>query len=326
MSKRAFVTGATGFLGLNLVHDLCQGGWEVTALHRKSSDCTYLDRFPVSKVEGEITDGPRLLQVLPQGVDAVFHVAANTSVWSLHAEEQTRTNVDGTRAVVAAARERGAKRLVYTSTLSVFGFTEETIDEDTPVVGESSWINYFKTKAMAEKDVIQGGVDWVILNPSHVMGPFDTRNWARLILMVSQDRLPGVPPGQGSFSHSQEVARAHVAAATRDVVGERFVLGGETASFLEVVRILGEILGKKPPTRATPALVLKILGRVSLWVSRFTGKEPRFTPEGVAMVSHRVTCRSDKAEKELGYRVLPVREVVGDACAWLKAEGLLGDG
>ncbi len=324
MSRKAFVTGATGFLGLNLVKELTEGGWDVTALHRESSDCTYLNRFPVQKVEGDITDSSRLLRVMPEGLDAVFHTAANTSVWSMHREEQTRTNVDGTRSVVAAAREKGAGRLVHTSSVSVFGFPEGPVDESTPVTGESSWINYFRSKAAAEREVEDGGVEWVVLNPAHIMGPYDTGNWARMIFMVNSEKLPGVPPGEGSFCHSREVARAHVAAATLDVASERFVLGGDNASFLEVVRMLGELLGKRTPARATPALVLKAVGRLSLWASHLTGKEPRFTPESVAMVTHRLHCRSDKAKQVLGYATPPVKEVVGDACEWLRAEGLLG--
>src|SRR3954451_23508421 len=116
MDRTAFVTGATGFLGLNLVEQLTGLGWTAVALHRPTSDLTYLKRFPVRLVEGAVEDAASLERAVPEGVDAVFHAAADVTFWSRHRERQTRTNVDGTRNVVAAALRRGARKVVHTST------------------------------------------------------------------------------------------------------------------------------------------------------------------------------------------------------------------
>ncbi|HHK40801.1 MAG TPA: NAD-dependent epimerase/dehydratase family protein, partial [Planctomycetaceae bacterium] len=130
--KTAFVTGATGFLGLNLVEVLLEGGWHVTALHRPSSDCSRLQGLNVELVEGDILDRDSLKAAIPPGVDAVFHVAADTSMWSRAAARQERINVDGTRNVIAAAIERRAGRMIHTSTIAVYGFQDGIITEESP--------------------------------------------------------------------------------------------------------------------------------------------------------------------------------------------------
>ena len=119
--RSAFVTGGTGFLGLNLVEQLTAQGWQVTALHRPGSDVRLLSRFPARRVEGDLLDPASLRRAVPRGVDAVFHVAADISMWQGHAARQTRVNVEGTRHVVEAALEAGAGRLVHTSTWNVYG-------------------------------------------------------------------------------------------------------------------------------------------------------------------------------------------------------------
>src|SRR5437016_2477978 len=219
--KTAFVTGATGFLGRHLVEELLRTGWEVTCFHRASSDVSALRALGVKLASGTLHDADSVAAAMPEGVDAVFHVAANTNSWARNNGPQTRDNVEGTRAVVEAALRRKARKLVHTSTWGVWGFAANgvtEVDESTPMQGGASWINYDRTKWLAEQVVREGiarGLDAVFLNPPHIMGRYDTVNWARLIRMAHRGTLPGVPPGAGQFADAAEVARAHVAAATK---------------------------------------------------------------------------------------------------------------
>ena len=140
-AKTAFVTGATGFLGLNLVEQLTAAGWSVVALHRATSDLGPLRAFPVEPVEGDLLDLASLKRALPQRVDAVFHVAADTSVWARNNPRQTRINVGGTQNLLEAALAAEARRFIHTSTWNTYGLEQGALHEDLPQLGGGSWIN-----------------------------------------------------------------------------------------------------------------------------------------------------------------------------------------
>ena len=141
MQKSAFVTGGTGFVGLNLIKWLTAEGWNVTAFHRPTSDLTYLKCFPVQLVMGDLAEFDSVLRAVPEDVDAIFHVASDLSFSSAHNTQQTRINVDGTRHLVDAAIQRRAKRFVYTSTLGTYGAQNTVLTEETPQLAGRSTIN-----------------------------------------------------------------------------------------------------------------------------------------------------------------------------------------
>ena len=324
--RTAFVTGATGFLGLNLIRQLCEAGWDVVALHRPQSDLKYLQRFPVRRAVAAIEDQHALEQAMPANVDVVFHTAADVSYWSGHKARQTRTNVDGTRNLVAAALRRGVQKFVHTSSTSIYGLPRQPVDETAPHLGRGSWFNYQHTKVLAEDAVRAGiaqGLDAVLLNPANIIGPYDLHNWSRLIRLAAEGRLWRVPPGGGSFCHVAEVARAHIAAVSHGRTGENYILAGADASYAELVGILGAILQRKLNTRVMPKRLFQGLGRILNVVSCFTGQEPFLTPEAAAYLSANVICRHDKAVRELGYRAVPLRTMLEDCYRWMQGEGLL---
>ena len=194
MRGTAFVTGANGFVGLNLVGELLAQGWRVLALHRAGSDTRYLQRMAAERVAGDVTDAGSVLRAMPRGVDAVFHVAGDTNLWSRNNAAQDRVNIDGTRHLVEAALERGARRFLHTSSISAWGLQRGRLDERVPQRGKDSWVNYNRSKHLAEEAVRAGiarGLDAVILNPGAILGPYDTRNYARLVLLVAAGTLPG---------------------------------------------------------------------------------------------------------------------------------------
>jgi nucleoside-diphosphate-sugar epimerase len=326
MPRTAFVTGATGFVGLNLVEELLAQGWRVLALHRAGSDLKYLERMRAERAVGDVTDYASLMRVLPEAVDAVFHVAGDTNLWSRRNAAQDRINIDGTRNVVDAALERGARRFVHTSSISAYGLQRGRLDERTPLLGKYSSVNYNRSKHLAEEAVRAGmarGLDAVILNPGAILGPYDTRNYARLVMLVAAGKLPGVPPGALPFCHVREVARAHVAAFERGRRGENYLLGGTDASFLELVQAIGAALGEPVPARPTPAWVLHVMGAIGALRGAISGQAPTLTPETALQATRELTCDCSKAMRELGFRAVPLREMVGDCVAWLAAEGLL---
>ena len=327
MTKTAYVTGSNGFLGLNLCEALLREGWRVLALHRASSDTHYLRRLAVEPVEGDINAPASLSRTLPAGVDAVFHVAGSTSLWSRQDAEQDRINIEGTRNMVEAALAAGARRFVHTSSISAWGMCSGTIDETVPQQGASSPVNYQRSKYAAELEVLKGierGLPAVIVNPAGILGPYDSGGYARFFRMVHAGSLPGVPPGSLSFCDVREVSKAHIAAAERGRVGERYLLGGADASYLDLVTLIGELEGKPVPRKPTAAWILKTVATVGETISAFTGHPPTLTREAAAMATRTLFCNSAKAVRELAFRPVPLRPMVEDCYRWMKEEGRLG--
>jgi dihydroflavonol-4-reductase len=324
--RTAFVTGGTGFLGLNLIEQLTAREWQVTALHRPGSDIRLLSKFPARRVEGDILEPESLRRAVARGVDAVFHVAADISMWSGHNARQTEINVEGTRHVVEAALEAGAKRLVHTSTWNTYGLEQGEISEELPQLGGEARANYDRTKLLAEEEVRKGiarGLDAVIVNPSHIMGRYDRKGWAKLILAAHERWMPGVPPGAGTFCHAEAVARAHIAAAESGRRGANYLMSGADASFVELFAAINEVTGARVPLRPLPAALFRVPARLGAAWARIAGKEPAMTPEGVEVAIARARVASRRAEQELGYRPAPLRAMVEDCWRWLLAEGLL---
>lgn len=320
---RAFVTGATGFVGHNLVDELRAAGWDVVALARRDSDTRHLTALGVELRDGSVTDGDSVLAAMPEGVDAVFHVAGNTSMWKRGDAQQTLVNVGGTANVVRAAIARRARRVVHTSSVGAFGHHHERVVETTPSNAASSWINYIRTKHAAELEVLKGvaeGLDAVIINPPHIVGPHDRRNWSRLFRLVRDGKLPGIPPGAGSWCHVREVARVHIAAAGLGRTGERYLLGGVDATFLETLQAIGRLVGKPVPRKPLPAFVLKSVALANELVSHVTGREPDITPEGAALVCERILTDCGKAVRELGYRPVALETMLADCWEWMQGE------
>jgi dihydroflavonol-4-reductase len=327
MARTAFVTGATGFVGLNLVEELLAQNWRVIGLHRAASDLSGLDRFPaVERVVGDVTDLRSLRAVVPAGIDCLFHAAGNTSLWAQTHVEQFKINVRGTRNVVRIALEKKATRLVHVSSIVAYGLHSGTISEDTPTRGSSSKINYVRSKALAEREVrraLTTGLDAVIVNPSNIIGAYDTHSWSRMLVLVQQGRLPAVAPGGGSFCHAREVAAALIAAAERGRCGHNYLLGGAQASYAGLVHHIARVLGIRRRVVALPPPVLRTYARLEEWVAPLFGRTPDVTRDAVALLSLNLYCHSRKAQQELGYRPQPLETMLKDARDWLRAQGRL---
>jgi nucleoside-diphosphate-sugar epimerase len=322
----ALVTGANGFLGLNLVEQLCAAGWQVDALVQPGTDTTLLARFPVRMVTASITDARSLAAAIRPGLDTLFHLAASTSVWRRRNAEQAQVNVEGTRNVAYAAMAAGAGRLIATSTWNTYGVGRAEISEESDQRGGASDISYVRTKFLAEEELRAAGrkgLEVVILNPGHMIGRYDTRNWGRIIRMVDAGTLPGVPRLRGSFCHGAAVAAAHIAAAERGRSGCNYLLPGVEASFAEVIGLAAELLGRPIPTRTIPTWLLTLMAQAKVLRAAITGQEPDLTPDSVALMANDPRITSDQARRELGYSPTPLREMLEDACFWLRDQGLL---
>ncbi len=327
MSLNAFVTGASGFVGSNLVRELHCRGWSVHILARPSSSLDEIAGTAVTVHLGDIADRDSVFKAMPEHLDAVFHVAASTNFWSKNNSEQDRVNIEGTRNMLDAAKAAGAERFIHTSSFTTWGFKNTELTEESPRTATTDWINYVRSKHLAEELVLEAAasrqIDALVLNPAHILGPGDQHNWSRMIRMVYQGKMFAAPPGGGNFCDVHEVAKAHIRGFHQGRNGEKYLLGGEYAAFLDVVKMTGEVLKKPVPGRAAPAWIMQAWARANTALAAFTGREPDITPESAAMVAYHVACDSSKAQRELGYRFTPIRRLIEDTVNWMNQKGLL---
>jgi dihydroflavonol-4-reductase len=163
----------------------------------------------------------------------------------------------------------------------------------------------------------------VVLNPGDVAGPYDANNWGRLFFLLRDGALPAVGSGTVTLTHVHDVVRAHLAAVDRGRNAERYLLAGEDHELAELAAEMAGLSGAKVPMKA-PAWVLKVYGRIAVMIAALTGKEPDVTPELAEIAGATgATYRSDKATRELGYRIQPMSVAVRDTYNWLVKEGLL---
>lgn len=316
------ITGASGFLGAHVLREALSQGHKVSVLLR---DVARLEPEFSGQVQvhlGDVLAPDSLRAALQEPVDVLFHVAASTNMWSRRNEEQMRINLGGMENLLSAARGK-VGRFIATSSVAVYGITDALITEHSPLLALDQSINYSRSKALAQQRALASGLEVVMLNPTHIFGPGDRHNWARMISMIDQNRLPGVPPGAGNFVDVRQVARAHLRAVEHAKAGECYLLGGEHSSFLNLVQLIATTLGKKPPARSTPAALVKLLAQLKQWIARFTDVEPDLTPEGAAMVTHAMRVDISKAQRELGLQVTPLPELIADTVSWLRSQGLL---
>lgn len=327
-ARHAFVTGATGFLGRNLVEQLAERGWKITAADRGEARFEALRLRNVDRVRCGLLDPEGLVRAIPEGVDAVFHLAADLTMWARHGPRQLRTNVEGTRNVVAAAVRKGAGKFVFTSTWNTWGHRPcgPPLTEDMPQRGDVSPVLYDRTKFAAETIVRQaaaGGLPAVILNPCHIVGRYDTRSCARLIRLVHQRRLPAIPPGSDVFCHAGAVAAAHVAAAESDHATGNYLLPGPAATYGEVVHAIGRMTGRTVPKCALPAWLFRAIAHARNAAGNLCGTEPDLTPQAAHVMLAERRVASDRAERELGYRSPDLETMLRDCYDWMRRDGIL---
>lgn len=324
MSKHAFITGGTGFIGINLIKQLVERNWQVTALHRSSSNISKLEELPVRLVEGSITDLESLHRVFSPDISIVFHLAGDTNMWSQRNEYQTKVNVEGTRNMVRTAVKHDVETFIHTSSVSAWGTMDGIVTEESPQRGGESWVNYERTKWLSEREALNArdhNIKVVIMNPAMVVGPHDANNWGRLFFALRDDDLPGVTTGNMSVAHVREVAKAHISAVENGADGERYILGGQNCTFAEFVSLIGKVSNISSQPKTIPAPFLKLVAYLQAGIALFTRNEPNLTPELAKLMTRNVEYSSKKAIKELGYQIPPIKESIHDCYQWLKKKG-----
>ena len=316
------MTGATGFVGSAVARRLLRNGHEVRVLARAGSDRRNLQGLNVDVVEGDLTKPETLLPAC-DGCDALFHVAADYRLWAPAPSELYRANVDGTRAILEAAKRAGVPRIVYTSSVATLGIPKDGTpgSEITPVSVNDMIGHYKRSKFLAEEEVRKfaaAGLPVVIVNPSTPIGPHDIKPTptGRVVRDAMNGRLPAYVDTGLNVVHVDDVAQGHWLAFERGVVGERYILGGFNLSLREMLTEIADIAGRSPPKIRLPHGVVMPIAYASEAWARLTGMNPIATVEEVRMSKKRMFFTSAKAERELGYSARPARLALEDAVRW----------
>ena len=325
---RVFLTGATGFVGSHVARAYAAQGAELRLLTRKSSNLSGLEGIAAETVVGDLRQPESLRNVLA-GCDALVHVAADYRLWVPDPKEMYRANVEGTRGLLKLARELGVAKVVYTSSVATMGFKADgtIVDEATPVELDDMIGHYKRSKFMAEQVAIeaaQAGQRVVILNPTTPIGPGDAKPTptGRIIVDFLNRKFPAYVDTGLNLVDVAEVARMHVVALDRGTPGERYILGGENLTLKQILDRLSAMTGLPSPTMKVPhAVAMAFAYFDENFTGRLLGKEPRATVEEVRMSRKMMFASSAKAQRDLGFEVLPIYPALRAEVDWFLAHG-----
>jgi dihydroflavonol-4-reductase len=322
--KPILVTGATGFVGWHVARKLIERGGRVRALVRDPARLRELDG--VEPVIGDLRDRASLERAV-EGCGVVYHVAADYRLWTREPQEMFRSNVDGTRSLLEAARDVGVERFVYTSTVGCIGMPVGGLgDEESPVSLGQMAGPYKRSKFLAERlaeEFAESGFPVVIVNPTAPVGDRDFKPTptGRIVVDFVRGKMPAFLDTGLNVVDVRDVAGGHLAACERGRVGERYILGAENLTLQQIFVALGEITGRPAPKIRVPYAVAYAAGAVSTAWAGITGREPRAPLDGVRMARKKMWVRHDKAARELGYAPGPARVALERAVEWFRGNG-----
>ena len=321
----AFVTGATGFLGTHVARALAEQGANLRLLVRRTSNTGNIADLKADLVTGDLRN-PTSFESALAGCDAVFHVAADYRLWVRDPEEMYLSNVEGTRALLAAARKNHVRRVVYTSSVATMGFTSNgrPADENSPVSLDNMIGPYKRSKFMAEQVAIEAaraGQDVVIVNPTTPVGERDIKPTptGRIVVDFLKKKFPAYVDTGLNLVDATQCARGHIAACEKARSGERYILGGENLTLKQILDKLAAITGLASPKIRVPYVLALATGVVDEVVTgRIRGREPRATIDAVRMGRKKMFVSSAKAEQELGWQTVPIDDALRRAVKWFQ--------
>jgi dihydroflavonol-4-reductase len=326
----AFVTGATGFIGGNLVRALLAGGHRVRALVRERSDQRNIAGLPVERIMGDLDDRKILVEQIA-GCEVVFHLAAHYSLWEKDRESIYRANVTGTENILSAATAARVRRFIHTSSVAAIGVpppdtagTEEQQASLPELVSD-----YKKSKFLAERaaqNAVRNGLDVVIVNPSTPIGPYDVKPTptGEIVLRFLQARMPAYVHTGLNLIDVEDVAAGHLLAWQKGRTGERYILGNRNLTLKEMLDTLSGITGKPAPRFAIPHLIPLAVAYIDeMILARYFGKTPQVSFYAVRMSQHPMYYDSSKAIRELGLPQSPIEKALEKAVRWFEDNGYI---
>jgi dihydroflavonol-4-reductase len=324
---RAFLTGASGFIGGHVLRALEAEGTEVRCLVRETSSRRNLAGSRAEVIVGDLTD-PTVVRRAVDGCDRVFHVAADYRLFARNPAELYASNVEGTRNVLAAAADAGVERIVYTSTVGTLGprADDSAADETSDVTLDDMVGHYKRSKYRAKqvaKDFVAEGAPIVIVHPSAPVGEADWKptQTGRIVVDFLRRRLPATVDTGLNLVDVRDVAAGHLLAATRGRVGEEYILGNRNMALREIFQVLSEITGLPAPRFELPHWIPLGVATIDTALARVLPREPWLALEAVELARHKMYFDPAKAVRELGLPQTPVEEALRRAVDWYRSNG-----
>lgn len=321
------VTGATGFVGNHVARALLKAGATVRVLVRPTSNLALLEDMKVEKVVGDLGERASL-EKAAAGCSEVFHVAADYRFDVRDPGEMTRSNVEGTRNILAAAGAGGARRVVYTSTVGCIGLPKDGSPgtEETPVSLDEMVGTYKRTKFLAEQEALRAareGLPVVLVNPTAPVGERDAKPTptGAVIVRFLKGKMPAVVDTGLNLIDVRDCAAGHLAAAEKGRVGERYILGCRNLTLMEIMETLARVAGGRPPRFILPHAAALAVAWVDTKLAHLRRREPTVSLDGTRMAKKKMWVDSAKAVKELGLPQTPPEEPLRRAAEWYRAHG-----
>lgn len=319
---KAFVTGGSGFIGQRLIPKLIARGYEVVALTRSDQSAATVQALGAMPVAGDITDTASMRPGMAD-CDVVFHVAAWYKLGSPDWMEAEAINVGGTRRVLRLAHELAIPKIVYVSTIAVFGDTHGELVDETYFKGGPFLSEYDRTKWLAHYKValplIEKGAPIVIPMPGVVYGPGDTSAVADMMRLFYRG-LPALPAPETTFTyaHVDDIAEGIILAAEKGKIGESYILAGPAIPLGEMVDFWAHMLGRRAPAVRIPGQVLRPFAPVMGAVSSIAPVPSVFSEEATRSLGATYMARSDKARAELGWKTRPLQTGMLETFKWIE--------
>jgi dihydroflavonol-4-reductase len=330
---KCFVTGASGFIGANLVYELVAHGHRVKALVRAESDLRGLVGAEFQRATGDVLDR-QLVEREMAGCDWCFHVAASYHLWLRDYAPMYAANVEGTRNVLEAAGRAGCGKIIYTSTVGCIGLPKNIggkftpTDEEAPVSEAQMRNHYKRSKWQAEQvalELARKGLPIVMVNPTAPVGPRDVKPTptGQVIVDFLNRKLPAYLDTGLNWVHVRDVAMGHILAAEKGRFGERYILGNAQGNWTmqEMLALLEEITGIPAPKMKIPHWVALAAAHMEEKISCLTGRPPRAPLAGVRMARYKMWFDPGKAIRELGLPQTPPKQALAAAVQWFRANG-----